>query len=138
MDKIILVHYVNVAGMTRNRAYQILGEYDTMLKRASEAEGDVSHYIVPSTGDSRIECVNPKLVSEDEKAKIYATLDSYKAKVTQFLAEAEAFAAKVKADADRAEASEKAFKEAAKKEMGLFRTRISAFDKKIRSIFVKR
>ena len=65
LQKIILVHYINVAGKSPAKAREIMMELRDMVLRASgEDSKEIISYFVPiQNGDSRIECIYPKQVS---------------------------------------------------------------------------
>lgn len=63
MDKIILVHYVDVGSMDAARVHEHMLNIQKMLHRE---EQDTINYIIPIQGQTRIECLNPKLVSEED------------------------------------------------------------------------
>ncbi len=66
MEKLILVHYVNAPKSSCERYSEQLPEDD-----------NISHYIIPITdGESRIECLNPKLVSEEDYLEAKKVLEN--------------------------------------------------------------
>ena len=75
-DKIILIHYMNVAGVTMQKAMDRIATYVKSLDK--DAEG-ILHYVVPiAEGPTRVECMNPKLVAVNEYKKAQAVLDDGK------------------------------------------------------------
>ncbi len=63
MDKIILVHYINVGNVSPQKVAEIMSE----LSKSLVGQDDVLHYIYPITqGDTRVDCINPKLVTGEE------------------------------------------------------------------------
>jgi hypothetical protein len=63
MDKIILAHYINVGNVSPAKVAEIMGE----ISKSLVGQDDVLHYIYPITqGDTRVDCINPKLVTGDE------------------------------------------------------------------------
>ncbi len=63
MDKIILAHYINVGNVSPQKVSEILGE----ISKSLVGQEDVLHYIYPITqGDTRVDCINPKLVTGEE------------------------------------------------------------------------
>lgn len=72
MEKIILVHYIDVGNMPASEVHEHMLKIQKMLYRE---EQDTVNYIVPIQGQTRIECLNPKLVSEEEYAKAKEMLD---------------------------------------------------------------
>ena len=83
-DKIIIVAYVNVGSIHDD-------DIRAFLKRTAEAlkpedDGSSLFYIIPvREEDSRIECINPKFVSEEEYEKVRKTCE----KISEKLAELE-------------------------------------------------
>ena len=63
MDKIILAHYINVGNVSPAKVAEIMGE----ISKSLVGQDDVLRYIYPITqGDTRVDCINPKLVTGDE------------------------------------------------------------------------
>jgi hypothetical protein len=63
MDKIILAHYINVGNVSPQKVAEIMSE----LSKSLAGQEDVLHYIYPITqGDTRVDCINPKLVTGEE------------------------------------------------------------------------
>jgi hypothetical protein len=72
MDKIILAFYVNV----KNLDPRDISEYFIKLKDNVYVNDDILNYFIAVyDGESRIECLNPKLVSEDEYNKVKELLE---------------------------------------------------------------
>jgi hypothetical protein len=72
MEKIILVHYVGVG----NRSINDIKEY--LCKIATELlpkDDGVINYVIPTREETRIECLNPKLVSEEDYKQAKELLD---------------------------------------------------------------
>ena len=66
MEKLILVHYVNAPKSSCERYSDQLPEDD-----------NISHFIIPIIeGESRIECLNPRLVSDEEYQKAKKVLEN--------------------------------------------------------------
>jgi hypothetical protein len=124
-DKLILVHYVAVGNHTRQRAVEELSEFMKMVPK----DDSVLTYVLPTLDDTRVECINPKLVSEEDYGKIKDVLDR-----NQKLSDE--YTAMIKQR--NAEMNARAMTFLPVIEKISFRTRISAFGKKIRSTFVKR
>lgn len=63
MDKIILAHYINVGNVSPQKVNELL--YD--ISKSLAGQDDVLHYVYPITqGDTRVDCINPKLVTGGE------------------------------------------------------------------------
>ena len=72
MNKIILVCYFNVAGLTSEEAYELIKK----IKKELISSTDIIHYVVPIfEGDNRIECINPVIVSEVDYKLVKEKLD---------------------------------------------------------------
>jgi len=71
MEKIILVHYIDVGNMSNRDAKEYLVRYiDKMPK-----DNNIINYFIPTKGENKIDCLNPKLVSEDEFNHVKGILD---------------------------------------------------------------
>jgi len=67
-DKLILVAYVNIGNIHPEDVNQFLGSASEALKKG--IDDTVTLYILPvKHGENRLECINPKLVSEEEYEK---------------------------------------------------------------------
>ena len=84
MDKIILVHYINIDGVPNSN----LGEMMGLVKESLAKDADIISYIVPVRDEpTRIECVNPKLLKENEDAwdNVKRILDRNQKAVDKFI-----------------------------------------------------
>ena len=84
MDKIILVHYINIDGVPNSN----LGEMMGLVKDSLAKDADIISYIVPVRDEpTRIECVNPKLLKENEDAwdNVKRILDRNQKAVDKFI-----------------------------------------------------
>jgi len=64
MEKIILIFYIYVGGMNES---QIEGLIENLKSNLPEDEPNMLSFWIPIfEGASRVECLNPKLVSNDE------------------------------------------------------------------------
>jgi hypothetical protein len=87
MDKIILVHYINIDGVPT----QSLQGMMEMVKESLAKDADIISYIVPVRDEpTRIECVNPKLLRDDDNAwdNVKRILDRNQKAVDKFIKEA--------------------------------------------------
>lgn len=65
--KAILVAYINCNGITPNLISQHLREvYDSMNIEESE---DIKMYVVPTQGETRIECIYPVFIASKKKVE---------------------------------------------------------------------
>ena len=86
MDKIILVHYINIDGVPNSN----LGEMMGLVKESLAKDADIISYIVPVRDEpTRIECVNPKLLKENDDAwdNVKRILDRNQKAVNKFIKE---------------------------------------------------
>lgn len=84
MDKIILVHYINIDGVPHHN----LGEMMGLVKDSLAKDADIISYIVPVKDEpTRIECVNPKLLKDDDNAwdNVKKILDRNQKAVDKFI-----------------------------------------------------
>ena len=73
MEKIILVVYVNVSNIKITKRAIFMKKVTNKLSK--EEDGIISYFIPIENGETRIECLNPKLVSEEEFSKAKEILD---------------------------------------------------------------
>ena len=79
MEKIILIIYLNHSNLSQLEFNQKLVDLKQML---GYNRVDVIHYIIPvSDSPTRVECVNPKLVSGEEYQKAKIVLDDIEQKL---------------------------------------------------------
>ena len=83
MDKIILVHYIGIGDFSKSRSSKDLLKYLDFI----DQEPDIINYIIPVKNEinSRIECINPKLVSEVEFNSAKEVLDESQKALIAFL-----------------------------------------------------
>jgi hypothetical protein len=73
-EKIILVHYINVGNINSNDVAEIMK--DIVNKFSLKEEDNIISYWIPvREGDTRVECINPKLVSEEDFVEAKRVLD---------------------------------------------------------------
>lgn len=83
MDKIILVIYIYVGEMSTEKAKGVLTRIVEKMQPSSDS---ILHYYIPvKKGESRIECINPKTVSEDEYKTVKEVLEKCKKKLNEYL-----------------------------------------------------
>lgn len=76
MDKILIVFYIDVRGMTTQKVKQTLASATALFDR--ERPIGVHHYYVPFNGPSKVECINPLIINNDEQyQKIKELLEKY-------------------------------------------------------------
>ena len=62
-DKLILVHYIDTGNLINSEIPTFIEE--VVKKMSSDKEEHLS-YFIPIKGESRVECINPKLLDENE------------------------------------------------------------------------
>ena len=74
MEKIILVHYINVGNVGNMDCSDVMEE---IVDKFSPKEEDniISYWIPIKNGETRVECINPKLVSEEDYSEAKKVLD---------------------------------------------------------------
>ena len=77
MNKIILIIYVGVKKYPKDRLNDILSNIAENLSAANE---EVYHYVFPDFDSTsfKVECVNPKFISQEEYKEIEAKLEEVK------------------------------------------------------------
>ena len=74
MEKIILVHYINIGNMDYNDVNKFMEE--VAVKFSPKEEDNIICYWIPvNNGETRVECINPKLVSEEDYSEAKKVLD---------------------------------------------------------------
>jgi hypothetical protein len=66
MEKVILVVYINISGLSGEESF----EYANRIKETLPINEEIVHYIVPTTEDSRIECIYPKYILQKNNKDI--------------------------------------------------------------------
>lgn len=86
MENMIIVFYVAVGKMRGEK----LAKYMRLVAEClTLKEPNVISYFIPVTkGDTRVECINPKLLTEDEYAAAKSGMDRARRAVDEFIAAA--------------------------------------------------
>jgi hypothetical protein len=73
-EKIILIHYINVGNIDGNNVSEMM---ENVVNKFSPKEEDniISYWIPVREGETRVECINPKLVSEEDFTEAKRVLD---------------------------------------------------------------
>lgn len=72
MNKLIIVHYVNVDGVSENKIPERLKKLDELIPK----QDDMISYIVPVFEEpTRVECINPQLLDETQYEKVRLQLN---------------------------------------------------------------
>lgn len=83
-DKLIIVAYINMGLISDTDASEFLAETARALK--PNGDDSILFYVIPvREGETRLDCINPKLVSEEEYEKARQACE----KITEKLAELE-------------------------------------------------
>jgi hypothetical protein len=73
-EKIILIHYINVGNIHVNNVSEMME--DVINKFSLKEEDNIISYWIPvREGETRVECINPKLVSEEDFTEAKRVLD---------------------------------------------------------------
>jgi hypothetical protein len=74
MEKIILIYYIYVGNIDRNDVSKVME--DVVRKFSPKEEDNIISYWIPiGEGETRVECINPKLVSEEDFTEAKRVLD---------------------------------------------------------------
>jgi hypothetical protein len=74
MEKIILIYYINVGNIERNDVSKVVE--DVVRKFSPKEEDNIISYWIPiREGETRVECINPKLVSQEDFTEAKQVLD---------------------------------------------------------------
>lgn len=75
MDKLILVVYINIGNLSHDDVDDYMSLCVARIKH-DHKDDEIEYYFIPvRTGESRIECVNPKLVGGKEYKEITKKLE---------------------------------------------------------------
>lgn len=85
MEKIILVYYVYVGDMSPNEVEDFINQLNNGLS-SIESQNNILSFIVPTkTENTKIECINPKLVSDEDYKHAKKVLSNCKKKMNNFI-----------------------------------------------------
>lgn len=65
-DKLILVHYIGVGNMENHDIPEYIQKIVESLKPKEEDKDEILSYYIPTREESRVECINPKLLTVDD------------------------------------------------------------------------
>ena len=84
MNKIIIVHYIWVGNAAMD---QVENKFNRLKNNFQHLEEDniISYWIPIKEGDSRVECINPKLVSEEDFNQAKLALDKAQLKIDEIV-----------------------------------------------------
>lgn len=80
-DKIILVCYIDVSEIDDSYTLEYLNSFSESLI----FDESVLKLIIPNNEETRIECINPKLISDDEYAKVSELVANAQYMLNEFL-----------------------------------------------------
>jgi hypothetical protein len=84
MEKIILAHYINMGNRSPMKVAEMMQEIRAVLKKDDE----IIHFVYPVTNqETKIECLNPKLMSEEDYQQAKNVLEKNQAIITRLLSE---------------------------------------------------
>lgn len=81
MNKIIIVNYISVGDMDPD---DVMDRMNEIAEIVDQEEG-IINYVIPTRGETRIECINPKIVSEEDFNQAKRVLDETQRRVNEFL-----------------------------------------------------
>lgn len=85
MEKIILAHYINVGNKSPMKVAEIMQEIRAVLQKD---EDGIIHFLYPVTDqETRVDCINPKLVSEEDYQQAKNVLEKNQSIITRLLSE---------------------------------------------------
>jgi hypothetical protein len=73
-EKIILIHYINVGNIDGNDVSEMMKNVATNCS-PKEEDNIISYWIPVREGETKVECINPKLVSEEDFTEAKRVLD---------------------------------------------------------------
>lgn len=85
MDKIILVFYIYVGDLSEIQVEELLDELKSNYFGEWESENTLAYWIPINEGDTRVECINPKLVGPQEYEKVNQEIERAKDSLNKFV-----------------------------------------------------
>jgi hypothetical protein len=85
MDKIILVFYIFVGELSPMRVEELLDELKSHYFGEWESENTLAYWIPVQEGDTRVECINPKLVGPEDWDRVNQEIQRAKDSLDQFM-----------------------------------------------------
>lgn len=74
MEQLILVFYINIDNMTTQQAMGYLHDIQQNVK--NKPEGSIQYIIPVKDQETKIECINPKIVTQEQYDEILEKLNS--------------------------------------------------------------
>lgn len=81
MEKIILVFYINVGNMESSD----IGPWIKRIQDIVKNEETIQYFVPTRNGNTRIECLNPKLISQEEYGNVKDLLSRNQKIVDDFM-----------------------------------------------------
>lgn len=76
---VIIVHYINVHELPNIKRSQMLYEIKSVIEKNSENYNGIMNIIMPvQSGESRVECINPRYMDEEEFENIHHMAEVFK------------------------------------------------------------
>lgn len=69
MKKLIIIHYVYVGNSTPAKARQAYREYIEHIVEPNNSYDMVQYTVPVATGESRVECINPVIITDERQQK---------------------------------------------------------------------
>ena len=86
MEKLILVFYIGVGNLPPAEVSEFMQDVVANLKK--DKQKDIIYYFIPVRNqETKIECINPKLVSEDDYKKAKEALDNMNLKLQEIISD---------------------------------------------------
>lgn len=84
-EKLILVFYINVDGLTKSQAKESIQEMMNFLETENN-DGSILNYILPvQNQETKIECLNPKLLDDENWLIMSQKIENIQKQVEKFL-----------------------------------------------------
>jgi hypothetical protein len=85
MDKIILVFYIYVGKMSPMLVEELIDELKSHYFGEWESENTLAYWIPVQEGDTRVECINPKLVGPEDWDMVNQEIERAKQSLDNFV-----------------------------------------------------
>jgi hypothetical protein len=84
MDKIILVFYIYVGDLSEGRIEELFSDLKSNYYGEWESDNTIAYWIPIREGDTRVECINPRLVGPEEYEKVKSEIERAKVVLGEF------------------------------------------------------
>lgn len=81
MEKLIIVVYLGIKEDDEFKANEII---ENFINYSLPKDDDKQFFVIPTFGETRIECINPKLINEDEYSKVKEVLNNVEVNLSDF------------------------------------------------------